>query len=168
MARTLIIEVKSHSNELVSFIDSFYMELTEVANFPAAKAWELVGRSIGAFFESMRTIRARTSRIQDVNTMEGKVLLLWTVLQVHRITNQFISLNFQGHPAVVKEMSLFMLTQQVDPTELSALKDKVTKLDSSLTKSAGDISKLESGQATLKHSVDNVSNAVNHVKAKVK
>ena len=164
----MLTKVRGHWNELVSFIDSFYQELTGVAKFPEGKAWELVGWCVAAFFETMHSNRARAAGIQDANTLESKALLLWTVLQGHRITALFASLGFRGHPAIVKEMSLFMLTQRVDPSEIPPISDKLTKVVTAASKSSADVSKLESSFATLKRSVNNLSNSLNQVKAKVK
>lgn len=178
LANEMLNAVKGQWNDLITFIESFYSDLTiiesfysdltTIANFPAQQAWELVGRSVGAFFETMRLVRRRASRIQDANTLKSKALLMWTVLQCHRQAAQFISLDFRGHPSIVKEMSLFMLTQRVNPSELTLLEDKVGKLGTALQKQNGEVTKLDSGQAALKRTVDNLSNSLNQVKSKVK
>jgi hypothetical protein len=43
--------------------------------------------------------------------------MIWAVLQCHQVTREFTGLQFWGHMTIVKEMSLFMLTEQ-DSTEL--------------------------------------------------
>ena len=52
-ARELVVEIRSQWTYLVSFADSFMLELTEVAKFPKTKAWALVGRCIAAIFDCM-------------------------------------------------------------------------------------------------------------------
>ena len=34
-------------------------------------------------------------------------------------------MDFRGHPTIVKEMSLYMLTEWADPSEIAALRSKV-------------------------------------------
>jgi hypothetical protein len=66
--------------------------------------------------------------LEDLGTLENKATsYIWAVLQYHRIGREFDILAYQGHPAVVKEMSLFMLTEQVDPHEMEKLMEKVKK-----------------------------------------
>jgi hypothetical protein len=43
MARKLILGVRSQWGELMTFVDTFYIELTMVAKFPPTQAWALVG-----------------------------------------------------------------------------------------------------------------------------
>ena len=44
--------------------------------------------------------------------------MIWAVLQCHRVVAGFAAVQFRGHTSIVREMSLFMLTERVDPTEL--------------------------------------------------
>jgi hypothetical protein len=57
---------------MVSFIDQFYQELTQVAKFPEEPAWLLVGRCIGAVFDAMASIRAQVSRLSEPNALHQK------------------------------------------------------------------------------------------------
>ena len=168
LARDMLNAVKSQWNDFLGFIDDFYGELTVVAGFSQTKAWELVGRAIGAFFQSMRVVRRRAMGIQDANSLENKALLLWTVLQGHRAAKTFIDLDFRGHPAIVKEMSLFMLTERVDPSQLTALEEKVSKVNTAVVKQNVSLEKLDQSQSTLKRTLDNLQNNVTQLKNKIK
>eukprot|EP00978_Attheya_sp_CCMP212_P034683 scaffold146665_cov69-Attheya_sp.AAC.1 len=41
---------------------------------------------------------------------------------------EFIEVGFQGHPSFVKEMSLFMLTERVDPSQVRRIDETVSNL----------------------------------------
>ena len=56
--------------------------------------------------------------LEDLGTLENKAACIWAVLQCHQVGGEFDILAYRGHPAVVKEMSLFMLTECVDPCEM--------------------------------------------------
>jgi hypothetical protein len=48
--------------------------------------------------------------LEDLSTIDNKAACLWAVLQCHPVGKAFHLVKYRGHPAVVKEMSLFMLT----------------------------------------------------------
>jgi hypothetical protein len=109
----------------VAFVDSFCLELTSVANFPKGSAWELIGWCVGAVFAAQASVRARVALLQDLGTLENKAQFIWAVLQSHVIVHRFVEVDFRCHPSIVKEMSLYMLMERVDPSEISALHSKV-------------------------------------------
>jgi hypothetical protein len=107
MARELILGVQTQWGELMTFVDTFYIELTVVAKFPPAQAWALVGRCVAAVFALMSPYQAPVALLGDLRRLADKVAYIWAVLQFHRVMHKFILLN----PSVVKEMSLFMLME---------------------------------------------------------
>jgi hypothetical protein len=118
MARELILGVQTQWGKLMTFVDTFYIELTVVAKFPPAQAWALVGQCVAVFFALMSPYRARVALLGDPRQLADKAAYIWAVLQCHWVMHKFILLNFRGHPSVVKEMSLFMLTEPVDPSKM--------------------------------------------------
>jgi hypothetical protein len=77
---------------------------------------------------------------------------------------RFMAVKFQGHPIVVKEITMFMLTERIDPEELTRM---VTKLDLQKTATA-KVADLEKTVNELKRAFDNhVANAFNNLKNKV-
>jgi hypothetical protein len=90
------------------FIDHFYQELSQVAKFPKQPAWLLVGQCMGAMFEAMATIRAKVSCIEELNELQhSKTQVILAILQCNRVIGEFSKLQFRGHTAIVKEMSMF-------------------------------------------------------------
>jgi hypothetical protein len=52
LAKQLLISVKEHQwYELVNWMDEFYKQLTEEANFKAEPAWRLVGHCVASVFD---------------------------------------------------------------------------------------------------------------------
>lgn len=68
--------------------------------------------------------------------------MIWAVLQCHRVTGEFAGLQFPGHMAIVKEMSMFMLTEWVDPTELVNILCQVQEVELVATAAKADVKKL--------------------------
>jgi hypothetical protein len=118
LALALLASAKDQFTKLTSFIDRFYQELTEVAKFPKESARVLVGCCVGAVFHEMASIRSRVSMLEEPHKLHAKSQMIWAVLQCHRVVVSFSDVQFRGHTSIVKEMSLFMLTERVDPTEL--------------------------------------------------
>ena len=72
----------------------------------------------------------------------------------------FIAVGFEGHPAIVREMSLFMLTERVDPVQFKSLVEKnivIEKQNASLEKK---LNALEGNYNSLKRNHDNLANEV--------
>jgi hypothetical protein len=72
-------------------------------------------------FDSMAEVRAKVALIEDPKPLESKVKIIWCVLQCHMILQRFIIVRFQGHPVIVKEITMFMVTERVDTEELVAM-----------------------------------------------
>jgi hypothetical protein len=112
----LLTEVQAQWNHMVSCIETFHNDLLYVAKFTKPKAWQLLRRTMAAVFEAMSGPRAEVARLSDNQDLHSKAGLIWGVLRCHRIMQQFIVVKFRGHPAIVKEMTLFMLTERVYPS----------------------------------------------------
>ena len=168
LSRTLLSLTRVEWGELTSFMDDFFTDLVEVANFPRDKAWLLVARCVAAIYETMRPYRARVALIETPSTMEAKTEYLWAVLQCHRVMSEFIAVDFRGHPMVVKAISLFLITEQVDPAALDKLELRVQKALQDVEKSKAEVEKLKDGQATLKRNYENLMADVKKLKEKVK
>jgi hypothetical protein len=121
MVLLLATNVRSQWHKLCAFVDSFYIELTGVSGFAPNKAWTLVGRCVAALFGALQPYRSPVRMLEDLGTLENKAACIWAVLQCHRVGGEFDLVAYRGHPAVVKEMSLFMLTERVDPNEMDKL-----------------------------------------------
>jgi hypothetical protein len=164
----LMTEVQSQWNHVVSFIETFHNDLLYVAKFTKPKAWRLLGRTMAAVFESMSGPRSEVARLTNGSNMHGKSSLIWAVLRCHRSMQQFVIVKFRGHPAVVKEMTLFMLTERVDPSEIGKLVDRVKEAELKATVAQRTAGILEKEVATLKRNYDNLVNDVKQLKTKVK
>jgi hypothetical protein len=168
-AREVVVEIRSQWTDVVTFIDSFMLELCEVAKFPKAKAWALVGRCLAAVFDCMASHRAKIAHLRDPTTLETKAAYLWGVLQCHRVMQKFILVQFRSHPAIVKEMSLFMISEQVDPSELEGMRGRLKKTEDAHAASLSAVARLlEASNATLKRNYNNLLNNVKLLKMKVK
>lgn len=146
---------------LMIFIDSFYNELTNVAHYASKPAWKLVGKCVGAVFKAQEPARSVVSQIdQDFDSLENRSKFIWAVLQCHVHMMKFIRLNFQGHPAIVKELSLFMLRERADPGDVKSASDAAKAAREQVTKVASQVTGLDTSLAALKRTVDNHSNTL--------
>jgi hypothetical protein len=143
LVMSLLTNIMAQWNEMCTFIDSFYIELTNVTGFSSDKAWKLVGRCCAALFGAMQPFWAPVAILPDLSPLESKAACLWAVLQSHRVAHAFKKVQYRGHPAVVKEMNLFMLTERVDPLEVTGILEKVKKAERVATEAAAKIVKLK-------------------------
>jgi hypothetical protein len=168
LAKQLLIAVKEQWYELVSWMDEFYKQLTEEAKFKEDPAWKLVGRCVAAIFDSMADYRAKVALIEDPKPLENKAKIMWCVLQCHLVMERFMAVKFQGHPIIVKEITMFMLTERIDPDAMTKLSTKCDTHHTSLAAATSKISELEKTLNKLKRAFDNhVSNAFTTLKNKV-
>jgi hypothetical protein len=133
---------------MVAFIDAFFQDLTETAHFPKHKAWLLVGQCCGAIFDAMEPYRAVVSQIEDLGLLSSEAQFLWCILQYHRVMNGFIAKDFRWHPQMVKQISLFMINERVDPVVFEKMEEKVKA-------QATIIDNLDKQVTQLKHTVGN-------------
>jgi hypothetical protein len=138
----------------MTFVDTFYVELMMVAKFPPLQAWALVGRCVAAVFGLMSPYRAPVALLGDPWRLADKATYIWAVLQCHRVMQKFILLNFRGHPSVVKEMSLFMLTERVGPSEMATLAGRVKRAEDAANKATAALEKTDKAFSTLKRNYD--------------
>jgi hypothetical protein len=93
-----------------------------------------------------------------MKTLDNKAAFTWGVLQCHRVKDEFIKLDFQGHPGFDKEMSLFVLTERVDPSEISSLDSTISGLRTIVHDVQKSNKHLEEKYVTLKRNYDNLIN----------
>jgi hypothetical protein len=168
LAKALMADVKAQWYEVVSWVDEFYKQLTEEANFKARPAWRLVGRCVAAIFDAMNTVRAKVALIKDPRPLENKAWIIWCVLQCYTIMHCFINLKFQGHPIIVKEITMFMVTERVDPEELVDLQSRLIESENKTTTRCNQaMKKMEENYNLLKRAFDNLQNEFKPIKAKV-
>jgi hypothetical protein len=143
LVNVLMGSIRMQWHNMCTFIDSFYVELTGVAGFNKEKAWKLVGRCVAALFAALEPYRSPVTMLEDLSTLENKASCLWAVLQCHRVGQAFDLVKYRGHPAVVKEMSLFMLTERVDPSEIEHCTDRSKKAEKEASDAKSEVAKLK-------------------------
>jgi hypothetical protein len=112
--------------------------------------------------------RARVALISDPKPLENKArVICWAVLQCHTIMKKFIAVRFQGHPVIVKEITIFMVTERVDPEELIRMEERLAAVVAANTQAKVGMKKLEENHTALKRNLDNLMNDFNPIKAKV-
>jgi hypothetical protein len=83
LVMSLVTNVVAHWNNMCTFIDSFYIELTNVAGFSPDKARKLVGCCCAALFAAMQPYRAPVTMLPDLGPLESKATCVWALLQCH-------------------------------------------------------------------------------------
>jgi hypothetical protein len=81
LVNTLLISVYTQWHNMCTFVDSFYVELTGIAGFNKEKAWKLVGCCVTALFSSLQPYHSTEAMLEDMGTIENKVVCIWVVLQ---------------------------------------------------------------------------------------
>jgi hypothetical protein len=167
LALSLLGDVRTQWSTLCSFIDSFYIELTGVANFPKDKAWKLTGRCVAAVFTSMGSYRASVSRLDDLVPLENKASCMWGVMQCHRVVWEFEKVEYRGHPGVVTEMNLFLLIERIDPTVIISNEEKIKRLEGENKAAAAEIRRLDERCKKNDRDYTNLNTAVAGLRNKV-
>jgi hypothetical protein len=149
LVNVLMGSIRQQWHNMCTFIYSFYGELTGVAGFNKEKAWKLVGRCVAALFSALEPYCSPVTMLEDLSTINNKAACLWAVLQCHRVGKAFDLVKYRGHPAVVKEMSLFMLTKRVDPSEIEACLERSKRAEKEASDAKSEVAKLKDLRATL-------------------
>jgi hypothetical protein len=168
LAQVLVTKVGMQWNALIGFIDMFYLELVAKAKFDAKKAWKLVAVCVAAAFEATQPFRAKVILLEDSTKVKQKAAFMWAIFQTQRVIQSFISVQFKSHPAIVKEISLFMVTELVDPKEMLELSTKCKKAEADAAKAVVEVKKLTEVHNDLKRKHEALHADFKLVKAKVK
>jgi hypothetical protein len=115
----------------------------------------------------MAEARARVALIKDPKPLENKARVIWAVLQCHTIMNKFIVVRFQGHPVTVKEITMFVAAERVDPKELVRMEEKLGAGTVAHAQTKVAMKKLEENYTTLRRTLDKLVNNIKPIKAKV-
>jgi hypothetical protein len=158
LAMSLHTNVEAQWNDMCTFIDSFYIELTNGAGFSPDKAWKLVGRCCAALFGAMQPYRAPVTILLDLGPPESKAACMWAGLQCHRVADVFKKVKYRGHPVVVKEMSLLVLNERVDPSQVHTIEEKAKTAWSKAEEANAEAIKLKDVITTLKRDFSNLKN----------
>jgi hypothetical protein len=141
LAQCLVTALQGHWVKLIAFINSFFRELVlDVAKFREEKAWVLVGQCVAC--------------IEDPTSVRNKSVFIWSVFQLQRVMEEFIVFGFKGHPSIVKEMSLFMVTERVDPSEILGMMSKVSKAEAAAERATAESKRLTKANAAQKRRID--------------
>ena len=108
----------------------------------------------------MRPFRTRIALLDNLKSLDNKASFIWGVLQCHRIMDEFIKFKFQSHPAFVKEMSLFVLTERVDPSQIATVNHTVASLKTIVSDMTKKTTHLEAKYDKMKRNYDNLVNDV--------
>ncbi len=115
----------------------------------------------------MRPFRSEVTLIEDPAPIQNKCAFIWAVFQSHGVMEEFIRVGFKGHPAIVKQMSLFMVTERVDSSELSSMMNKVSKAELAADKAAAESKKNGEAMILQKRKLDALSDNFEAFKKKV-
>jgi hypothetical protein len=168
LAQVLLTQVGMQWNAVVGFVDMFYLELVAKCKFDPTKAWKLVAVCVAAIFEAAQPSRAKVILLEDSTKIDQKAAFMWAIFQTHRVIQSFIGVQFKSHPAIVKEISLFMVTERVDPKEILELGTKCKKAEAEAGKAVAEVKKLSDSHNELKRKHDALLADFKIVKAKVK
>eukprot|EP00978_Attheya_sp_CCMP212_P028666 scaffold99642_cov51-Attheya_sp.AAC.4 len=149
LARALLMKVMSQWTSFTSHIDAFYQELIHVSQFSPKTAFTLIGRSSNAIWAAMRPYRTRVALLGN----KASAIESW---------KSSLRLVFKAtHLCFVKEMSLFMLTARVDPSQVRRIDETVSSLRANNVESGSRANRTLEGKYTaLKNSYDNLTNEV--------
>ena len=153
---------------IAGFMDMFYLDLVAKCKFESGKAWKLVAVCVAAIFKATQPYRTKVVLLEDSTKLSQKAAFMWATFQTHRIIASFVSVNFQSHPFIVTEISLFMVRERVDAKEVSDLGAKCKKAEESANKATAEVKRLLEAHNDLKRKHDALQADFKLVKAKVK
>ena len=155
-------------NRLLEFVTSFYRTLTSECNYPAKEAWILMGRCVADFFDSLKAIRAKSMAVEDISTSRQRAHVIWTLMEAHAMAIEFISVHFQSHPVIMKEVMQFQLEHRVDASQLTGLQTEVKALKSSLKEATDATTKAEAAAKLAKEAAAKANQECGNIRTELK
>jgi hypothetical protein len=111
--------------------------------------------------------RSKVALLDDPTPLENKARIICCVLQCHTIMRSFINVRFQGHPVIVKEITMFMVTEWVAPAELENMWTRLVDTESTMKDTKAALKRVEEIYNKLKRSLDNMMDEFRPIKVKV-
>ena len=131
MATHLVAQAQLPWISLSSWMSDFYQRLGQDDGLSSLECWDDVSVSVRALFAQIRSIRAGSQdgvQVEDRAVADGN--MLWAILQTHRLVEEMMALQWDGHPAVQSVLSLHVFRRSVTPEAFSELTSKVKALTS--------------------------------------
>jgi hypothetical protein len=94
----------------------------------------------------------------DTKSAEAKASVIWGVMQQHWILDEFIVLKFEAHPAIVRELSLFIITERVDLQAILRQGKRLTTSKAIIKQLQKSLTDMITTNATQKRNLDNLTN----------
>jgi hypothetical protein len=124
---------------------------------------------ITVVFEAMKPYQDWLKLLQDPTALESKVMQLCegsfampsslkALQNCPQAMQEFIMVKFQGHPEIMKEITLFMLIEGVDAMEMKNTHDVLKKVEKIAEQASSAASKLTNQANALKRNHDNLAN----------
>lgn len=143
----MVSDSEEHFRKLAGFLtetrNSCFMQ-----NGDESESWEYPCRVVrGVFDECMkvRSVGAERSSV-DKYTIKDASRTLWAALRCHKLMNEFVDSNFQGHPTLAGYSIQYLFKHRLTPRDLSAL---TTKVDAMRTEVKG----VQAAQSKIKTKV---------------
>mmetsp|Transcript_5641 Transcript_5641/g.8661 ORF Transcript_5641/g.8661 Transcript_5641/m.8661 type:complete len:119 (-) Transcript_5641:503-859(-) len=108
----------------------------------------------------MRHYRSKVIRLGDLGVASQKTAMIWAVLQCHQVMEEFLLMKFESHAAIIREISMFILTERVDPEDISQLKAEIKRLKEERSSPSTLLAEHIKDFKRLKQNFDNLSNEV--------
>jgi len=146
---------KSHSFwiALSNWIDEFHLKLTIVSCCSADEAWLLVASCVRGIFRELRRVRIVAQEAEKLpDKATSCALFLWGSLQAHRIMDEFIVHNFEGHPVITPVINMHLFQHRVPLSLHTSLKTKVLALEKTLNEHRKELDRLKTSTAKKRDS----------------
>jgi hypothetical protein len=143
LATEMLYQTQVFMNDLCSWVDSFFMELINTSQVPAAEAWLLVASCIRKFCEVLHKFRAPADRAASkMDSTTRTTAYLWAMFQVHREMKAIRGHNFRGHPAVAPVITLHVFKTRVTTSAFAKLTEMFKLLDKRVTDTQKNFDKI--------------------------
>ena len=71
--------------------------------------------------------RTFASAVEGTRNLHDRATVNWASIQAHQRMRELVESEFKTHHVIVKELSLFMLTERVDPADLIKMETDLKK-----------------------------------------
>lgn len=109
-------------------------------------------------FSTMCPFWTKVEQLNDLSLPAQKAAMMWAVFQCHRVMEEFKSLKFESHPAIIWEISMFVITKHVDPEQVVTLTLELKKAKEENKRLSNLVNNLDAGFASLKWGFNNLKN----------
>lgn len=129
LAQVMAEKTAAYWRQYQSFVNNFRDELVaSSADSSQEEAWDLLCTILHKIFLEFARVRSEGQHVEKTgDPVRQTAVMLWAMLQAHRLMKELVDCRFKTHPLVVPSLVLFLFKNRAPTSALARLRDQLAE-----------------------------------------